>query len=66
MDMGQPLNTSNQLFCFPDAKQKNIALFKIGFGGRFVENFQGVKYFSKAAFRRDIENFAKQYEEALS
>ncbi|PIP76066.1 hypothetical protein COW86_00220, partial [Candidatus Kuenenbacteria bacterium CG22_combo_CG10-13_8_21_14_all_39_9] len=50
MDMGQPLTISDQFFYHPDAKQKNISLFKTGFGGRFVQNFYGVKYFSQQLF----------------
>ncbi|MFH1890133.1 MAG: GNAT family N-acetyltransferase [Candidatus Kuenenbacteria bacterium] len=62
MDMGQPLNTSGQLFYSPDQKQKNIALFKTGFNGHFVNNFQGVKYFSKKLFQKEIKNFYKNYQ----
>ena len=65
MDMGQPLNTSNQLFCFPDAKQKNIALFKAGFSGRFADEFRGIKYFTREAFSQDQEIFSRKYQQAL-
>lgn len=66
MDMGQPLTVSRQLFHSPDEKQKNIALFKTGFGGKFVQDFRGIKYFSKETFRTDIENFTKEYEKTIS
>lgn len=61
IDMGQPFNISNQFFYFPDQKQKNISLFKSGFGGRFVSNFFGVKYFSKDVFEADLDNFKANY-----
>lgn len=62
IEMGQPLNTSRQLFCFPDKKQNNISLFKTGFGGRLVEDFRGIKYFSKKAFRKDMDGFVNNYQ----
>lgn len=66
MDMGQPLTVSRQMFHYPDQKQKNIALFKTGFGGKFVQDFRGVKYLSKEIFRKDLKNFIKQYEESIT
>lgn len=65
MDMGQPLTTSLQLFYYPDEKQKNIALFKTGFGGKFVQDLRGVKYLSRQAFRQDIDFFSKEYEKTI-
>ncbi|MDP3994135.1 MAG: GNAT family N-acetyltransferase [bacterium] len=66
MDMGQPLNISNQPFNFPDQKQKNITLFKTGFEGRFMNEFRAIKYFTKETFLEDQQNFSKRYQEALS
>lgn len=66
IDMGQPLNISHQLFYYPDEKQINISLFKTGFGGRFVPNFRGIKYFSRRAFRDDMDKFIKNYENSIS
>lgn len=66
IDLGQPLNTSNQLFCFPDKKQKNISLFKTGFAGEFVNNFRGVKYFHPDAFAKDIKDFSQNYQSGIN
>lgn len=66
IDMGQPLTTSKQLFYYPDGKQKNIALFKTGFGGDFRMNFRGVKYFSKALFEQDMKLFTEKYAESVA
>ena len=61
IDSEQPSAPSSQ-FGFPhDQKQLNIALFKRGFGGRYAQNFRGVKYFSRTALEKDFENFTKQY-----
>ena len=66
IDMGQPLTISNQLFYYPDEKQRNIALFKTGFGGDFRMQFRGVKYFSKSLFLQDVKLFAEKYAEGIS
>ena len=65
IDMGQPLNISSQLFCYPDQKQKNISLFKTGFAGHFIEYFQGVKYFSQQIFSQDIKEFVDNYRKSI-
>lgn len=61
IDVGQPSSPSTQFFFYPDEKQLNISLFKRGFGGEFVNNFRGVKYFSKEVLENDINQFLKNY-----
>jgi hypothetical protein len=65
IDPGQPASPSAQFNYYPDKKQLNIALFKRGFGGKYVQNFRGIKYFSKLVFRQDAEEFIKKYEDSL-
>ena len=62
IDMGQPLTTSTQFLYYPDDKQKNIALFKTGFAGRYLMQFQAVKYFDKKIFFEEAEEFTKKYQ----
>ncbi len=62
IDTEQPGSPSMQLGYYPDPKQLNIALFKRGFGGRFVQNFRGVKYFSKDVFSRDLNELTSKYQ----
>ena len=62
MDVGQPLNLSHQFFYHPDEKQKNIALFKTGFAGALVNYYNGIKYFSRRAFEKDMQKFITQYQ----
>ena len=45
----------NVFFDPPDEKQRGIAFFKEGFGGRNVPLFRGVKYFDVAYMRRDLQ-----------
>lgn len=61
IDVGQPSSPSTQFCFYPDEKQTNISLFKRGFGGDFVNNFRGVKYFLKEAFEKDINKFLGEY-----
>lgn len=61
IDTGQPSGPSHQIDYYPDVKQLNIGLFKYGFGGGFRSQFRGIKYFSKAALGKDIENFLDSY-----
>lgn len=61
IDTGQPSGPSSQVYYYPDEKQLNIALFKRGFGGDFVDNFRGVKYFSKEVFEKDLNIFLNNY-----
>lgn len=66
IDTGQPSSPSAQ-FCYNlDKKQLDIALFKKGFGGDYVNYYRGVKYFSKDEFERDMDIFIKQYFESIS
>ncbi len=65
IDTGQPASPSAQTFYHPDEKQRNIAKFKRGFGGRFVSFFRGVKYFDNASFKEDMANFARRYKETI-
>lgn len=62
---GQPSSPSNQMDYYPDEKQLNISHFKTGFVGNFVENFRGVKYFSKKSLKKDIQNFLKNYQKVI-
>lgn len=61
IDMEPPSCPSPQLGELLDKKQDNIALFKRGFRGDFVQNFKGTKYFSKEEFKKDQENFIDRY-----
>jgi len=65
IDTGQPSGPSTQAYYYPDEKQLNISYFKRGFRGNFVENFRGVKYFSKQVFERDMNTFLKNYKETI-
>lgn len=66
LNTSQPSSPSIQFDYYPDAKQRNIALFKRGFGGNFRMQFQGIKYFSKELFQKDAQEFIKQYARSLS
>ncbi len=61
VDMEQPSTPSAQYDSLPDQKQLQIAHFKSGFPGTFVQNFRGVKYFSADQFERDNAAFARDY-----
>lgn len=61
IDAEQPSNPSSQLDYYPDAKQLNIAFFKQGFVGSFVNQMRGIKYFSQKMFEEDLEIFKKNY-----
>lgn len=61
IDMEQPSSPSPQSDYYPDKKQLNIALFKRGFGGYFMNQFRGIKYFSQQAFKKDVDLFANKY-----
>ncbi|MBI4138616.1 hypothetical protein HY479_00505 [Candidatus Uhrbacteria bacterium] len=65
IDTGQPASPSAQRDCYPDAKQRNIALFKRGFVGDFRPYYRGVKYCSRAAFESDERLFTERYAETL-
>lgn len=62
IDTYQPSCPSPQLDYYPDKKQLNIALFKRGFGGYYKQNFRGIKYFSREAWKKDLEAFAEKYD----
>ncbi|OGF24388.1 hypothetical protein A3H66_01715 [Candidatus Falkowbacteria bacterium RIFCSPLOWO2_02_FULL_45_21] len=62
IDTGQPSCPAPQFDYYPDKKQLNIALFKRGFGGYFKQNFRGIKYFSKEAWKEDLKVFGEQYD----
>ena len=66
LDMGQPASPSPQFNYYPDNKQMNIALFKRGFGGEFSPLFRGIKYFSKEALQKDMEEFADNYSQTIT
>jgi hypothetical protein len=61
LDPEQPACPSVQQDYYPDDKQLNIAFFKRGFGGYFMENFRGIKYFSRELFKKDMKYFEKNY-----
>jgi len=61
LDVEPPCSPSLQVDYYPDQKQLNIASFKAGFGGYFVHNFRGIKYFSKKIFKEDMKNFVSNY-----
>jgi len=61
IDTGQPSCPSRQFDYYPDAKQLNIAFFKRGFGGDFMNQFRGIKYYSTTAFQKDLTKFSKEY-----
>jgi hypothetical protein len=61
IDMEPPSCPSPQIGELLDKKQNNIALFKRGFGGKFVQNFKGVKYFSRELFEQEMNVFIKKY-----
>ncbi|OGY44933.1 MAG: hypothetical protein A2729_04085 [Candidatus Buchananbacteria bacterium RIFCSPHIGHO2_01_FULL_39_14] len=62
LDVEPPCSPSAQYDYYPTQKELNIALFKRGFGGFFVQNFRGIKYFDQKIFEQDTSNFMKQYE----
>ena len=66
IDTEQPGSPAAQFGYYPTGKQLAIALFKRGFAGRFVQNFRGVKYFSKQAFEKDVKNFVSYYPSFIS
>lgn len=61
INVGQPSSPSMQMNYYPDKKELNIAFFKTGFPGEFVQSFHGIKYFSRDIFERDIDVFVKRY-----
>ncbi len=61
IDVGQPANPSAQFGYITDDKIKNIARFKRGFGGTFVDESRGVRYYSKALFLKETEAFRDGY-----
>lgn len=65
IDASQPSSPSTQIDYYPDKKQLNIARFKRGFGGNFVENFRGIKYFSKKNFKKDMKVFLENYKKTI-
>ncbi|MBI3291055.1 GNAT family N-acetyltransferase [Candidatus Falkowbacteria bacterium] len=65
IDTEPPSAPSAQFDYYPGDKELNIALFKRGFGGHFVQNFRGVKYFSKESFGRDLENLINNYSKLI-
>lgn len=64
IDTEPPSAPSSQLDYYPDSKELNIALFKRGFGGSYVQNYRGIKYFSKKMFETDAKNFIQQYSQS--
>ena len=62
IDTGNPSSPSPQFDYYPDNKQKNIALFKRGFGGEYWPYFRGIKYFSREAFKKDMSDFINNFE----
>lgn len=65
IDPGQPSCPSTQLFYYPDEKQLSIGRFKKGLGGEFVNNFRGVKYFSRDALEKDFDMFLNNYKKII-
>lgn len=65
IDTSQPSNLSAQFDYYPDKKQLNIARFKNGFSGEFVDNFRGIKYFSEERFEKDVKVFINNYKKAV-
>lgn len=61
IDLGQPSSPSAQMDYYPDEKQLNISLFKAGFGGYYVQEFRGIKYFSKEIFKLEMEKCIDNY-----
>jgi hypothetical protein len=61
IDVGQPSNPSAQFGYYPDGKVQNIARFKRGFGGRFVDDRRGIKYLDKELFLAESAEFREQY-----
>lgn len=61
IDSEPPSGPSVQMGYIPTVKQTKIALFKRGFSGYYVQNFCGVKYFSKEVFQNDLKDFMKLY-----
>jgi hypothetical protein len=61
IDTGEPSSPSGQYGYYPDTKQLNIGFFKRGFGGDFMNQFRGIKYFSKGEFKKDAEKFVQAY-----
>ncbi len=66
IDTEQPGSPAAQFGYYPTEKQRDIALFKRGFAGRFVQNFRGVKYFTNEAFEKDLRIFSAKYQEVIS
>lgn len=66
IDVGQPANPSAQYGYYPDEKVENIARFKRGFGGRFTNEFRGIKYFDKELFIKEANEFRDAYAVSLS
>ena len=44
-----------------DEKMRSISRFKRGFGGRYVNEFRGIKYFDQALYQSEAEQFNKAY-----
>jgi len=61
INLGQPSSPSMQMNYYPDKKELNIAFFKTGFPGEFVQSFHGIKYFSRDMLKRDIDIFLQCY-----
>lgn len=61
IDVGQPASPSAQFGYYPDQKMKNIARFKRGFGGRFTNEFSGVRYFDEQLFITETNEFRDTY-----
>lgn len=61
IDTGQPSGPSHQMDYYPDRKQRNIGLFKRGFGGDFVAQHRGAKYWSRDLWESDMRRFAGSY-----
>ena len=66
IDTEPPSSPSAQFDYYPSDKELNIALFKRGFGGHFVQNFRGVKYYSQELFKAEMKNFINHYSEFIS
>lgn len=61
IDTGEPSSPSAQYDYYPDKKQSGIGFFKRGFGGDFMNQFRGIKYFSEGEFKKDSERFVQAY-----
>jgi len=66
LEFSEPCGYGVQFDSYPDEKQLNISHFKRGFGGKMVPLFEGIKYFDKDLFEKDLEIFKNKFLEEIN